>query len=88
MTYLSTNLPTFPRETIKPLTNTYPNNTNSPFYGTEKVKPMGTLRIRRVGSRASQDNLARCDAKGAVGDDSSVLGIVLVWSCPLVIAVP
>ena len=39
----SHNVETDPPNTIHEITNTYPNNAESPFYGKQKIKPMAKL---------------------------------------------
>ncbi|XP_067945663.1 spondin-1-like [Watersipora subatra] len=68
VTYLSSNLPTYPREKIQQITNVFPNNTASPFYGEEAVRPMATVRVRRVGGRSSSESNQRCEAGDSVSD--------------------
>lgn len=43
LSYFSHNIETDPPEKIHKITNTYPNHAESPFYGKEKIKPMGRL---------------------------------------------
>lgn len=37
-----------PPQKIHRITNTFPNNPNSPFYGPEPMKPLAILKIRRI----------------------------------------
>ena len=37
-----------PAQKISRISNSVPNNANSPFYGPEKMKPLAVLKIRRI----------------------------------------
>ena len=69
MSYSSKNLVTFPRARIQPITNKFPNNTGSPFFGEEKIKPLATVRVRRVGVRGTAEPNQRCESS-SVGLDN------------------
>ncbi|XP_013383602.1 spondin-1-like [Lingula anatina] len=48
ITYASPNMKTHPQEKIHRLTNTYPDNIKSPFYGLYPIKPLAQLHIKRL----------------------------------------
>ncbi|XP_021918069.1 spondin-1-like isoform X3 [Zootermopsis nevadensis] len=67
--YISPDMPTKPRETIRNITSTYPNDPKSPFYG-EEMKPLARLYLtrQRLYEKSCSD-----DTSGGTSDDDSVL---------------
>ncbi|ODM98856.1 Spondin-1 [Orchesella cincta] len=47
ITYMSPNTPTEPRQNIRPLTNSDPDDPRSPFYKVEPMRPFAKVHIRR-----------------------------------------
>ncbi|XP_033741348.1 spondin-1-like isoform X2 [Pecten maximus] len=54
-TYLARNIATNPKENIHKITNRYPRNPDSPFYGPERILPMARLRITKTAEQSCDD---------------------------------
>jgi len=70
VTYLSQNMPTIPREPIKPITNRFPDHELSPFLGDQPVLPLATIVLKRVGTR-TQPTTDRCEPLTEVDDSAA-----------------
>ena len=53
--YQAKNSPTQPQERIHKLTNKYPNEPRSPFYGREPIKPLATIVIKRLHPKTADE---------------------------------
>ena len=80
VTYLSNNLPTYPRQPIRAITRTYPNNTASPFYGNDEIRPMATVSIKRVGVRSTADPQQRCEASGTPSSAPGMVVMLMIFA--------
>lgn len=66
--FQSPNAKSDPQQKIHRITNAFPNNVASPFYGREPVKPLASLKIERLSGKDGDDSSCSNDDT----DDSDV----------------
>ena len=65
-----------PQQKIHRITNTYPSNPSSPFFSSEPIKPLGTIRLRRIHPEAGSSNVCDTDKEFKAGVDFVDVGKV------------
>ena len=65
-----------PQQKIHRITNTYPSNPSSPFFSSEPIKPLGTIRLRRIHPEAGSSGACDNDKEFKAGVDFVDVGQV------------
>ncbi|XP_069125616.1 spondin-1-like isoform X3 [Argopecten irradians] len=73
LTYLARNIATNPKENIHKITNRFPRNPDSPFYGPEKILPMARLRITKRAEKTCDDGTDETDSGESVVSTSVLI---------------
>lgn len=74
VTYMSPNARSDPPKKIHRLTNTFPNNVASPFYGRQSVKPLAYLKIERLSGKNDETSELSCSNDDSDDSDIDIIG--------------
>lgn len=70
ISYMSPNAKSDPQQKIHRLTNTFPDNVSSPFYGKDPVRPLASLKLEQLSGRSGEEGELSC-----MVDDSGNTGV-------------